>query len=345
MVTAASVPAGTGHIAVDAQPLRIGILGAARIAAEAIVLPARARGHEVLAVASRTRGRGAYFAQWCGIDTVYPDYPDLLADPRIELVYIALPNAVHTLWARAALRAGAHVLVEKPLTADPRRARALDRRARRAGRVLGEAHHLLAHPVYDRVRAVLGSGALGTVRRTEVELVIGAPEAGDPRWSARLGGGALNDLGCYGFALARDLHGDRAGGLAVRAARSRRSGEVDDDTTVLLTTGAGTPVRIRTAMRSDLPPVQRLTVTGARGRLELSRCLLPHLGARLTVTDAAGTRVHTAGGPSTYLHQLDELTGQIRSGRRPRWTGDDRAAAAALLGRAHRMAGTGCGIL
>lgn len=337
----------TGPAEAGAEPLRIGILGAARIAAEAIVLPARAGGHEVVAVASRTPGRGDYFARWCGVDTVYPDYPDLLADPRIELVYIALPNAVHTLWAGAALRAGAHVLVEKPLTADPRRARALDRQARRAGRVLGEAHHLLTHPVYDRVRAVLAGGMLGRVRRTEIDLVIGAPGTGDPRWSARLGGGALNDLGCYGLALARDLPGGRAGGLQVRAARCRRRGEVDDDTTVWLTTGTGTPVRVRAAMRSDLPARQRLTVTGTRGRLELTRCLLPHLGARLTVTGTAGTTIHTVpeAGPSTYLCQLDETAGQIRRGARPRWTAADRAATAALLGRAHRMAETDCGNL
>jgi hypothetical protein len=97
------------------EPLRIGIVGAARIAELAIVKPARATGTRLVAVAARDPHRAAAFA---ATQRVAASYGDLLADPEIEAVYNPLPNALHGPWNLAAVKSGKHVLSEKPFAAN-----------------------------------------------------------------------------------------------------------------------------------------------------------------------------------------------------------------------------------
>src|SRR4051794_12246783 len=96
-------------------PLRIGVLGAARIAPRAVVEPARANPEvSVASVAARDPERAREFAREHGIATVRDSYEALVTDPDIDAVYNALPNGLHGRWTTAALRAGKHVLCEKP---------------------------------------------------------------------------------------------------------------------------------------------------------------------------------------------------------------------------------------
>ena len=88
--------------------LRIGILGAARIAAEGIVEPARLLGHRLVAVAARDRTRAEAFAAEHGVERAHDGYADVVNDPDVDLVYNALVNSRHAEWNAAALRAGKH---------------------------------------------------------------------------------------------------------------------------------------------------------------------------------------------------------------------------------------------
>ena len=87
--------------------LRIGVLGAARIAAEGIIEPARALGHEVVAVAARDRARAEQFAAEHGVEHVHDTYADVITDPEVDVVYNALVNSLHARWNIAALENGA----------------------------------------------------------------------------------------------------------------------------------------------------------------------------------------------------------------------------------------------
>lgn len=107
------------------EPLRIGLLGAARIAPPAIVDPARATGHRLVAVAARDPRRAAAFAERHGIERAVEDYDALIADPEVDVVYNALPNGAHAPLNVRALRAGKHVLTEKPSAVDADEAREL----------------------------------------------------------------------------------------------------------------------------------------------------------------------------------------------------------------------------
>ena len=96
------------------EPLRIGVLGAARISGLAIAGPARTTGDRLVAVAARDRSRAEAFAATHGVERVAGSYADVLADPEVEVVYNPLANSLHGPWNLAAVAAGRHVLTEKP---------------------------------------------------------------------------------------------------------------------------------------------------------------------------------------------------------------------------------------
>src|SRR4051812_32980465 len=101
------------------ETVRIGILGAARIAPAAAIKPARnVQEATIGAVAARDRGRADAFASKHGIPRVHDSYADLVADPDLDAIYNPLPNGLHAEWTIAALEAGKHVLCEKPFTSN-----------------------------------------------------------------------------------------------------------------------------------------------------------------------------------------------------------------------------------
>jgi predicted dehydrogenase len=187
------------------SPFQIGILGAARIAAEGIVEPAQTLGHDLVAVAARDRDRAETFAARHGVPTVHGGYADVLSDPAVELVYDALVNSLHEQWNIAALRAGKHVLSEKPLASNADQARRIRELAAQAPGRIFEGFHYLHHPVNLALRAAVRSGRLGEIQRVEVVLAIPGPPDDDPRWSLELAGGATMDLGCYVLSAAREF--------------------------------------------------------------------------------------------------------------------------------------------
>src|SRR3954451_13700611 len=137
-------------------PLRLGILGAARIAPNALIRPARhVADAEVVAVAARDRDKAPRFAKKRAIATVLGSYEALLAHPNVDAVYKPLPNGLHGKWTRAALAAGKHVLCEKPFTASGDEAAEVAAVAASSGRVVMEAFHYRYHPLAARVRELL----------------------------------------------------------------------------------------------------------------------------------------------------------------------------------------------
>src|SRR5215207_1053797 len=113
-MTATMTGQDTGELPTSSEPLRIGVLGAARIAELAIVKPARATGTRLVAIAARDRARAAAYAAEHGVERALASYADVLADPEVEVVYNPLPNVLHGPWNLAAIAAGKHVLSEKP---------------------------------------------------------------------------------------------------------------------------------------------------------------------------------------------------------------------------------------
>src|SRR5882724_12256024 len=165
------------------NPLRIGVLGAARIAPNALIKPAAAGEDVVVAsVAARDRSRAQEYAAKHGIPTVHDSYEALLADPTLDAVYNPLPNGLHGRWTMAALAAGKHVLCEKPFTANADEAEAVADAATRSGLVVMEAFHYRYHPLFKRAVEIVRSGEIGTIERIETALCFPLPKFSDIRY-------------------------------------------------------------------------------------------------------------------------------------------------------------------
>src|SRR5258705_4794042 len=294
-------------------PLRIGILGAARIAPMALIKPAQ-RNLEaaVVGVAARDVVRAASFAAKHGIERVYSGYDGLLADPGIDAVYNPLPNSHHARWTIRALEAGKHVLCEKPFSATVAEAEAMAAAATRTGRVLMEAFHYRYHPLFARMRAIIAAGEIGTVRRFEVTFCIPLVRANDIRWRADLAGGALMDTGCYAVHLLRHLAQSEP---EVRTARAKwTKGGVDRWLTADLAFPTGAEAQLTCGLLQ--PKLVSITarVIGSAGQIDVINFVAPQYFHRLRVRTAAGRRGERVAGSPSYDYQLRAFVAAVRNG-------------------------------
>ena len=137
--------------------MRFGVLGAARIVPKALTQPAEQLDcAEVVAIAARDPARAREFAAAYRIPQVFSSYEQIIAAPDIEAVYIPLPNSLHCQWTKHALRAGKHVLCEKPIASNAVEARQMAQVARETGLILAEAFHYRYHPLARHSGTVAG---------------------------------------------------------------------------------------------------------------------------------------------------------------------------------------------
>jgi xylose dehydrogenase (NAD/NADP) len=190
-------------------PLRIGVLGAAKIARAFIAGVHGSPKITVAAVASRDPARAQVYAQETGVPQVHATYDALLADPAIEAIYNPLPNKLHAEWSIRALDAGKHVLCEKPLATSGAEARAMFAAAQRNGVYLAEAYPYRAQPQTQKLALLLQAGAIGRVKLIHAAFGFPMQDTANIRFNAALAGGALMDAGCYPVSFARLVAGER----------------------------------------------------------------------------------------------------------------------------------------
>ncbi|MGW2236547.1 Gfo/Idh/MocA family protein [Streptomyces sp. NPDC001759] len=323
------------------EPLRIGVLGAARITERALVDPARAAGHRLVAVAARDRSRAEAFAAEHGVERVVGSYADLLADPEVEAVYNPLANGLHGPWNLAALAAGKHVLTEKPSASNAEEAAEVREAAAKAGTVFMEGFHYLFHPVTRRLHELLDSGELGYLRRVETLVAIPAPEDTDPRWSLPLAGGAVMDLGCYSLHAQRMLAPWAGGAPRLVSARGgERAGApgVDEWLDAELAFPGGATGSARCHMAYDELEMS-CRIIGTEGEASAPNFVLPHLDDRVVVRTAEGERTEHLGTRSSYSYQLEAFAARVREGTPVPLDADDAVATMTLIDECYRAAG------
>ena len=323
------------------SPLRIGVLGAARISGPAIVDPAHATGDRLVAVAARDPERARRFAAEHGVERAVASYADVLADPEVEIVYNPLANSLHGPWNLAAVRAGKHVLSEKPFASNAAEARLVRDAAVAAGVTVLEGFHYVHHPVLQRMQALVDSGELGELRRVESRFTLPAPPDTDPRWQWELAGGALMDLGCYSLHCHRMFARWAGGGPGVEsAAGEERAGHpgVDERITAQLRFPSGATGEAHCDMAAaDWDITCR--VVGVRGEAIAMNFVLPQRDDRIVVTTPDGERTEHLGTRSTYLYQLEAVRAQLRGGTPFPLDVEDAVATAELIDATYLAAG------
>ncbi|MFE9135507.1 Gfo/Idh/MocA family protein [Streptomyces sp. NPDC007355] len=254
------------------EPLRWGVLGCADIAVRR-VLPTAARLTEftLTAVASRDITRAVETASRFGGQPV-AGYDRLLEREDVDAVYVPLPTGLHAEWIARALRAGKHVFAEKPLTHGAGTTRELVALAERLGLVLRENFMFLHHAQQRRVREMVGDGAIGEPRLFSAAFAVPPREPADIRYDARLGGGALLDVGAYPVRAALHFLGD---GLDVTGARLRHDPEygVDVAGSALLAAPGGASAQL--AFGFEHYYTSRYEVLGSAGRITVEPAFTP----------------------------------------------------------------------
>lgn len=295
------------------QRLRFGILGAARIAPNALIKPARAVNDvQVTAVAARDLNKARRFAQAHNIPRVLDSYDALVNDADIDAIYNPLPNALHCEWTIRALRAGKHVLCEKPIASNAREAEEMARGADQAGRVLMEAFHYRYHPLARRVKEILESGEIGAPQELQAEFFIPLfLRPNDIRFDFELAGGGAMDTGCYCVNLIRYLGGNEPRVVSANAKLS--SPQVDRVMRATLEFENGLTARLGCSLAA-FPPLKIFArVQGDKGRIEVANPFIPHLYFRgLTVETAQGRRRETVSAEPTYNFQLRAFAAAVR---------------------------------
>jgi predicted dehydrogenase len=295
------------------KPVRIGVLGAARIAPIALVNPARENEEVTVdAVAARDVSRARAFAAEHGVARVHDDYESLIADPDVDAVYNPLPNGLHGRWIRVALAAGKHVLCEKPFTANAAEAREIANLSAQSDRVVMEAFHYRYHPLALRVEQIVASGELGTLERVESAFCFPLPRFSDIRYKYSLAGGATMDVGCYAVHMVRTFGGSTP--EVVSAQAKLVDSEVDRAMTAELRFAGGHTGRIRCSMWSSRLFELSAKVVGDRGEVRL-RVVNPAVPfRRLSVRSAEGKRVEHFPRRTSYAYQLDAFAAAVLSG-------------------------------
>ena len=245
--------------------IRWGVLSTARIATTRVIPGIQnSRLGRVEAIASRDEDRAVAAASALHIPKAYRSYEALLADPDIDAVYNPLPNNLHVDWTVAALRAGKHVLCEKPIgmsAADAKRLRAV------AGeRIVMEAFMVRFHPQWLRARELIRSGAIGDLRAIQVFFSFDNRDPTNIRNRPETGGGALMDIGCYAVLCGRFFFAAEPDRALALIDRDHAFG-TDRLSSALIDFGHGRQLAL--SCSTQLAPHQRVTLAGTRGRIEI----------------------------------------------------------------------------
>ncbi|KAF1958755.1 oxidoreductase domain-containing protein [Byssothecium circinans] len=207
--------------------VRFGILGAANIAPAALITPAKSHPDVIVAaVAARDPKKAETFAKKYGIPIVHKTYDDLIADPSIDCIYNPLPNGLHYEWTMKALKAGKHVLLEKPSVSNAQEARSLFRNPLIQGPnapVLLEAFHYRFHPLWPTFMAMFKKEDVEEVIVTN-SLFAGMFAKDDIRFNYNLSGGTLMDFGAYAVSAVRGVFGKEPSKITSASYRAMPAG-------------------------------------------------------------------------------------------------------------------------
>lgn len=318
------------------EKLKIGILGAARIAPQAVIEPSRPiDGIAITTVAARDKQRAEAFAAEHGIPHVADDYEAVIGAADVDVVYNPLPMSHHAEWSIKAMRAGKDVLCEKPFASNASEAAEMVAVAAATGQNLCEAFHYRYHPMFHRILDEVRSGRIGDVMRMEGHFDIEVPRP-DLRWEYETSGGATMDLGCYPIHWVRSVAGEEP--TVVAATATEDPEKIDAALGAELSFPSGATAYIHSAMDDPSDKIL-LTIEGTKGRIIADNPLAPQSGNQLTIETEAGTSWGSVEAGSTYHHMMRAFLDHIRLGAPYPTMGEDSINNMRVIDACYRAAG------
>jgi predicted dehydrogenase len=293
--------------------LRWGIIGPGRITPRVVEPMAGSARNTAVAVASRDPARAAAYAARYGIERSFGSYEELLADPAVDAVYIALPNHLHVEWTIRALEAGKHVLCEKPLALTVADVDAVAAAAERTGRLAMEAFMYLHHPQTKRILEIVRSGALGEIRAVLAGFSFVIDHPNDPRLEPTMGGGSTWDVGGYPVSLARRI----AGSDPERVSADAVIGPTGVDLTTAAQLRYSNGVLAQVYASFSTPHREHAEILGSDGSIVADPVFVPQLvGGPTTLRLRRGDTVEEITIPfaDAYLAEVENLAAAVFDG-------------------------------
>jgi predicted dehydrogenase len=323
------------------KPLRLGVLGAARISPTAVVAPAKTGIARLVSVAARDESRARQFAEEHGFEKILDSYEEVLEDSDIEAVYNPLPNGLHAVWNLRAIEAGKHVLSEKPSASNADEAKEVLEAVSSSTVKFMEGFHYRYHPVMEKMLELVSSGALGEILHVDIEVGFPLDDPDDPRLDFELAGGSLMDIGCYAVHALRHI-GHLIGGepTVMSAVATEREGKpgVDEQFDATLIFPNGTTARFVSSF-SLTSRHFTMRVEGTEALAFAHNFLAGHEDDRIVVIRGGVPEVWYGGTKSSYEYQLQAFRDHIKKDS-PIHTGPkDALAQAELLDALYEAAG------
>lgn len=295
----------------DIRKVRWGILSTAKIGREKVIPAIQASQFgQIIAIASKNKEQAEIMAERQNISRIYNSYEDLLDDPEIEAVYIPLPNHLHVEYSIKAIKAGKHVLCEKPIALTTAQAKKLLEASKQSPHLkIMEAFMYRFHPQWQYAKMLVDSGKVGELKMVQSIFSYYNIDPNNIRNRIEVGGGGLMDIGCYCISFARFLFGNEP---------QRVVGLVEHDAvmqTDILTSGIlDFPTGQSTfTCSTQLTPYQRVNILGTEARIEIEIPVNapPDKAARIWIHSTKGSEEIVFDAVDQYTIQADLFSQSI----------------------------------
>jgi D-xylose 1-dehydrogenase (NADP+, D-xylono-1,5-lactone-forming) len=317
--------------------LNWGILSTARINT-ALIRPLKlSTRNTLLGVASRSLEKGRVYAHQHHIPRYFGSYADLLADPEIDVIYNPLPNHLHLEWTLRAIKAGKHVLCEKPMVLLPEEVDLIQTTAREHGKIVTEAFMYRHHPQTMAVQDIVGSGELGELRFMRGSFSFNLTNSEDIRMIKEYGGGSIWDIGCYPLSYMRML----AGAQPINFSSWKRLSPSGVDISITSQLEYGNHLLGIMDCSFNAASHMTMEVRGTQGTLLIPTPFKPIGRSSIYVVNDGKQKKYSFTTKDLYLGEVEDIASAVLEGATPRIslseTRDNIATINAVLNSAHTI--------
>ncbi len=296
-----------------------GVLGTAGIAkGQTIPGMLEAENCCLYAIAGRDLSKAKAYQEQFGFQKAYGSYEELLVDPKVEAVYIPLPNSMHFEWVKKALEHKKNVLCEKPLTPTAAEAEELFNIADENGVLLMEAFAYLHSPFVKAVKDELDKGVIGAVRYIESQFVTSDYDLSNIRMRKETKGGCTYDLGCYTTSMVKWMTGQDPADVKAIAAFSPEN--VDVLTSAIFTYESGAKAFVNSGMVLQTNADRRLDqlrIEGTEGSIRSTAEFNGCGELNYAIIKGDSFEVKTVFCPQNYRLEVEQFGRCIRNGDKP----------------------------